>query len=38
MGSGFCNDCCQQKEEGNILIQGGNKLEKSNIYFYKRYI
>ena len=32
MGNGFCNDFCQQKDEGNILIKAGNKLEKSNIF------
>ena len=29
MGNGFCQDCCQQRDEGNILIKAGNKLEKS---------
>ena len=33
MGSGFRNNCCQQKEEGNILIKAGNKLEKNNSIF-----
>ena len=35
MGNGFCKDCCQSKEEGNILIQAGNKLEKSKIIINK---
>ena len=32
MGNGFCTNCFQQKDEGNILIKTGNKLEKSNIF------
>ena len=31
MGNGFCNECCQPKDEGNLLIKAGNKLEKGKI-------
>ncbi len=34
MGNGFCDQCCQPKEEGNVLIKAGNKLEKSNSFFF----
>ena len=28
MGSGFCKNRCEQKEEGNFLIKAGNQLDK----------
>ena len=33
MGNGFCDNCCQPKEEGNILVKAGKSLEKSNTIF-----
>ena len=30
MGNGICKDCCEPKEEGNLLMNAGNKLEKGN--------
>ena len=33
MGNGFCKDCCEPKDEGNLLIKAGNKLEQGNIIF-----
>ena len=38
MGSGFCKDCCEPKDEGNLLIKAGNKLEKGKKYFNKFYL